>query len=312
MTGVQTCALPIYFAGNGAPSGNNLIGQLWFNTNNQTLNVFTNQGYLPVNGLILDSSQPLNAVNGNFWFNTTTNQLFLYSNGVFDLVGPLYTKSQGISGAIPLTVNDANTSGVTRNIITLQFGSLVIATISSEIEFVPSPAIPGFPIIYSGITLNNQITNTAFNSSVIGNLTGNVTGSLTGTSVSASFLTGNLTGNVVGSSVTATNLIGNLQGNTVSQSGVANNFSSSNVLISGGSITGLTGLGAGAITGTTASFSGSITAVNPSFTGVPTVPTAPNGTANTQIASTAFVQSSISLATASLGSMSTQIGRAHV
>ena len=94
------------FAGNGAPSGNNLIGQLWFNTNNQTLNVFTNQGYLPVNGLILDSSQPLNAVNGNFWFNTTTNQLFLYSNGVFDLVGPLYTKSQGISGAIPLTVNE--------------------------------------------------------------------------------------------------------------------------------------------------------------------------------------------------------------
>ena len=39
------------FASNSTPQGTNVQGQLWFNKSNQTLNVFTNQGYLPVAGI---------------------------------------------------------------------------------------------------------------------------------------------------------------------------------------------------------------------------------------------------------------------
>ena len=85
------------FAGNTAPSGQNLQGQLWFNKSDQTLNVFTDQGYLPVSGIIVAGTQPLNANPGNTWFNTVTNQYSLYDGTNWNLIGPTYTKQQGVS-----------------------------------------------------------------------------------------------------------------------------------------------------------------------------------------------------------------------
>jgi microcystin-dependent protein len=52
-------------------------------------------------------------------------------------------------------------------------------------------------------------------------------------------------------------------------------------------VTGTTSL-TGALSASTAVFSGAISAVSPTFSGVPTAPTAPAGTNNTQIATTAF------------------------
>jgi len=52
-------------------------------------------------------------------------------------------------------------------------------------------------------------------------------------------------------------------------------------------VTGTTSL-TGALSASTAVFSGTISAVSPTFSGVPTAPTAPAGTNNTQIATTAF------------------------
>jgi len=68
-------------------------------------------------------------------------------------------------------------------------------------------------------------------------------------------------------------------------------------------VTGTTTLG-GALSGTTATFSGAISAVSPTFTGTPLATTAPNGTSTTQIATTAFVQNTITALT--LGTMATQ------
>jgi hypothetical protein len=147
------------FASNSAPSGTNLQGQLWFNKSNQTLNVFTTEGYLPVNGLIVSASQPVNAVPGNTWFSTTTNQYYFYDGTTWLLIGPIYTKAQGVSGAIPVTVNDAVAVGQTHNILKLQFGNVTLATLSSDGAFTPSPAISGFPTVYSGLTINNSLFN---------------------------------------------------------------------------------------------------------------------------------------------------------
>jgi len=62
----------------------------------------------------------------------------------------------------------------------------------------------------------------------------------------------------------------------------------------------------GALSGSNATFSGAISSVSPAFTGTPTAPTAANGTNTTQIATTAFVNSAVTIATGSLGTMSTQ------
>ena len=220
------------FAGNTAPSGTNLQGQLWFNKSAQTLNVFTNQGYVPVSGIIVSSTQPLVANPGNTWFSTVTNQYRLYDGTNWNLIGPTYTKDQGVSGAIPVTVGDADTSGVTHNIIKIQFGPFILAILSSDPAFRPSPSMTGFATINPGITLNSTITNPVFNSNIVGRLTGDVVGNLTGSQVTATNLTGTLTGAVNGDVI----------GNITSTLGIVNNFSSGNVLVSGGTVSGLTAL----------------------------------------------------------------------
>lgn len=303
------------FASNSSPSGTNLQGQLWFNKSNQTLNVFTTQGYLPVSGITISTSQPTNANPGNTWFNSSTNQYYFYDGTNWNLIGPLYTKANGVSGAIPVVVNDASIAGVTHNIVKLQFGNVVIATLSSDSPFVPSPGIDGFSQIRPGITLNSSITNTALNTNVVGNLTGDVVGNLTG-NVTATTLSGSLTGNVTGN-VLATTVLTNtltattITGNTVSQFGQATNFSTGNALITGGTLTGLANVATvnlitSTITGTTATFSGTISATSPSFAGTPTAPTANPGTNTAQIATTAFVSNAVTTGINGLSTMAFQ------
>lgn len=145
------------FCANTPPSGTNIQGQLWFNKSTQTLNVFTTQGYQPVNGLIISSSQPLNALPGNTWYNIITNQYYFYDGTSWQLIGPLYTKAMGPSGAIPVVVNDQNVVGVTHNIVKIQFGSQTLAIFSSDPAFVSATPIDGFSYIYKGLTLNNNL-----------------------------------------------------------------------------------------------------------------------------------------------------------
>jgi hypothetical protein len=150
------------FASNTVPSGASLQGQLWFNKSDQSLQVFTDQGYVSVSGVKIQGSQPAVAKIGDQWFNTSTNQLSVYDDIAWRLIAPLYTKAQGVSGAIPETVNDASTGGVTHNIVKQQFGSTTVAIFSSsEGAFVPSPAIEGFPYIYPGLTINLELIDGA-------------------------------------------------------------------------------------------------------------------------------------------------------
>ena len=233
------------FASNSAPIANNIQGQLWFNQGTQSLNVFTTEGYVPVSGITVSGTRPSSVNVGATWFSETTNQYYLFDGTNWNLIGPVYNKSQGPSGALPLTVNDGSISGVTHNIVTLQYGNLVIATLSSDSEFVPrlpsGAPMSGFAKIRPGITFNSDLVGTTTNTNVTGNLTGNVTGNLTGNVVTALNVYGNLHGNVTATSIsgnlTASTITGNLSGNVRSVVSYADNFSSGNVLITGGSIT---------------------------------------------------------------------------
>ena len=230
------------FAGNTAPTNPGLQGQLWFDKVNQTIKVYTNQGYFNVGGTTaVSATTPALIRTGDTWFNTTTNQLFVYDGSAYQLAGPGYTQAQGVSGAIPVQVTD----GVnTHNILELKYGTnttQIYAIVSSDDAFTPSPGITGFTQIKPGINFNSNISAT-INSDIVGNLTGNVAGSLVGVAVVATNLYGNLTGNIVGSligdAVVATNLYGNLTGDVTSSYIATTNFSSSNAVITGGSITG--------------------------------------------------------------------------
>jgi microcystin-dependent protein len=223
------------FAGNTTPAGVALQGQLYFDKFNQVLKVFTNQGYVPVSGVTNAGRQPDVSKDGDLWFNTGTNQLSIWDNGQFKLVGPNYTKSQGISGAIPLTVNDGGSSGLTHNILKLQYGGVIFATFSTDASFTPAGFDPGFPRINPGITLNSNIASPSLNTNVVGNLTGGVTGNVLGnlTGNVAGNTTGLHTGNVVGN-VTG-NLTGDLTGNVLSTTIQTSSLTSDTVQIANGS-----------------------------------------------------------------------------
>ena len=59
-----------------------------------------------------------------------------------------------------LPIYDANVLNATHNILQLQYGNEIIAIFSSDPAFTPSPAIAGFPRIYSGLTINNSVFST--------------------------------------------------------------------------------------------------------------------------------------------------------
>lgn len=171
------------FAGPQTPSGHTpLEGQLWYDTYNQNLNVYTaNNGFVSVNGMIVSGTQPFSQgtempANGQLWFNTATNQLNVYDgeNSTWNLIGPSYTKSMGPSGAVPTTVADANIVNLYHNIVQIQYGGTIMAILSSDHTFSPSPSIPGFPVINPGITLNNYNGSEEFVGNIIGNIIGNV------------------------------------------------------------------------------------------------------------------------------------------
>lgn len=256
------------FASGTAPSTPNLQGQLWFNKTNQTLNVFTDLGdghpkYVPISPVTTSGTQPATARQGDIWFNQGTQQTYLYDNGSFNLIGPQYTRSQGISGAIPVVLQDGFATGVTHNVVQIQFGNVVVATVSGDPTFTPATPVTGFGSISPGITFSSLVVNPTINSNLVGSVTGNLTGDVTGNVVATS-LRGTLTGNVVGNltgDVTATTLIGNLLGNITSTFGQVVNFGTGNAQISGGNITGLTNLTTASVTATNLSAT-TLTATN--------------------------------------------------
>jgi len=236
---INLVALLENFAKTTPPTQPSLYGQLWFDKGNQTLKVYTTDGYVTVGGTTAVAAvTPTLTRTGDSWFNTTTNQLSVYDGTAYQLVGPIYTKTQGISGAIPVQVSDGTNQ---HNILELKYGTQTYAIVSGDPAFTPSVGISGFAQINPGITFNSGIPAT-INSNLVGNVTGNVVGNLTGAVVTATNvygnLTGNVTGNLTGAVVTATNVYGNLTGNATSYCIVATNFSSGNAVITGGSITG--------------------------------------------------------------------------
>ena len=148
------------FSSNSTPAGTNIQGQLWFDKFHQRLNVYTVNGFVPVSGITNSGTPPLITNDGEFWFDTYNNQFYVSDaeTKTFHLVGPQYTKSQGVSGAIPVTINDAVSGGITHSILQLQFGKTIVATVSTD-SFTPKNYDPGFPVIYSGITINGNINS---------------------------------------------------------------------------------------------------------------------------------------------------------
>lgn len=254
------------FAANSAPAGTNVQGQLWFDKFHQRLNVFTVNGFTPVSGITNSGTAPVITNDGEFWFDTYNNQFYVSNSGSWNIIGPQYNKAQGVSGAIPIIVNDALVGGRIHNILQLQYGNVIIGTLSGDTQFTPKNYDPGFPTINAGLTINSNISAgqqvlgiAAITSGTVTGLTNltatNATiGSITATNNTVTnFSTANaqITGGSIAVATVSTGAVSTVNSTvtgsqTVAAQTVTNqtvtNFSTANALITGGNISGISTL----------------------------------------------------------------------
>jgi hypothetical protein len=151
-----------------------LPGQLWFDTATSLLKIYNGTVFKVISSATAAASTPASNVAGDLWFDTVAGQLKAYNGSAFITVGPSYTSSTGISGAIVDTIVDAST-GASHVIVKLFVNTVVVAIISKDATFTPAVAIPGFATIGPGYNLNTTLSDavfkgTATNSQLLDNL----------------------------------------------------------------------------------------------------------------------------------------------
>ena len=155
---------------------NPLAGQLWWNTTDKRMRVYTGSEFKVISSCLSQSTAPSTTVAGDLWWDDTNEQLYVY-NGTspytsvgWILVGPSYKKSNGKSGAIWETISDGTTN---HDVLSLYLDGARTAIITRDATFSPSPSITGFSVVNRGYTGNSSIGSgiyyvTANNSNYLG------------------------------------------------------------------------------------------------------------------------------------------------
>jgi hypothetical protein len=229
-----------------------LTGQLWWDSTNTLLKVYSGTSWKVISGATASSSQPSPSVQGDLWYDTLNQQLKVCSvagaPGTFIVVGPAYSSAQGTSGAIPLTIGDGTTGYVVTGVYA---ANNLVGIFSAASDFTPagnsSAYATAFPKIYKGFTVWNT-GNASGNISNPGNITlavaGNVIETISSTGVDITgyiSTTGNITaanfvGNVIPPAGGAVSTTGNITGGNLLTSGIMSatgNATAGNILTGG-------------------------------------------------------------------------------
>jgi len=156
-------------------------GQLWFDSANNRLKVYTGADFIPSGGNVPYQATEPSAINqGDLWIDSDTGQLYFYNGSSSILVGP--PSSTGTTnGFVYETILDSG--DVSRNITKWYNDDTLIAIISDN-SFTPKSTISGFTTIRTGITLNSS-TN-VLEGALIGDVTGNADTATEATNVTVS------------------------------------------------------------------------------------------------------------------------------
>jgi hypothetical protein len=147
------------FAKSSAP-GAPLVGQLWYDTAEERLKVYTGETFKTASGALVSQTQP-NLVTGDIWIDSFNNKLYFYDGEDIVLVGPQYSAQQGKTIVEAATIIDE--TGQDQTVLYMYIGGLLTG-IYSRTEFRPSLNITGFPIDIDDTNIpKRQLIKTGFN-----------------------------------------------------------------------------------------------------------------------------------------------------
>ena len=150
-------------ASNTTAPGAPLTGQLWWDSGNGLMKVYTGTTWKTISSATSSSTAPSNNVTGDLWYDTTNQQLNVWTGTAWLLVGPQSSAVQGTTGAIAATITD-NTA-VNHVVLELYTANTIVGMISKDATFTPGTAVPGgwgVQAIFPGITLSTSMANTAY------------------------------------------------------------------------------------------------------------------------------------------------------
>jgi len=141
---------------NSAPPARPISGQTWFDTDNNSLNVYDGEKWHPVSTNVSDTA-PANPTAGAIWLKTPVNQLYVYNGDAWAFIGPEAVEGFGITRPRSTTLIDS--TSVARPVILFTVNDVIIA-IASAVAFTidPSNGILGFSNLVAGITISQLVS----------------------------------------------------------------------------------------------------------------------------------------------------------
>lgn len=161
------------FANPSAPA-RPVSGQIWYNSQNSTLNVYDGVAWKAVGSAVVADivSRPAGS-EGDFFVDKDTDQLYAFSNGWF-LVGPEAVGNFGVTKIRARSVLD--TAGISHAVLEIVNDNSIIGIVSSDgFAIAVTDFIDGFSTLTPGITLNSTTVAGENIYQYTGRLAGNAT-----------------------------------------------------------------------------------------------------------------------------------------
>jgi len=151
---------------NTAPPSRPLMGQIWFNTTNDTAYAYDGANWNPIGSAVVSALVPPNTNSGALWLKTPVNQLYVYTGTEWRFIGPEAVEGFGSTRARAGSLD--NTAGDPRPVIFLETNGTVFAICTASAFVInPSNSVAGFGnALQAGINLSAT-------SKINGNITGN-------------------------------------------------------------------------------------------------------------------------------------------
>lgn len=147
------------FAKSSSPSSP-LIGQLWYDTSEERLKIYTGETFKSASGALVSQTQP-NLVAGDLWVDSFNNKLYFYDGTDIVLVGPQYSAGQGKTIVEAGTILDE--TGQDQTVLYMYIAGLLTG-IFSRTQFRPKVNITGYPVDLTDIRVpQRQIVLRGFN-----------------------------------------------------------------------------------------------------------------------------------------------------